>query len=70
VGSVLGALIGTGIPERNATILEQPLKGGNILLSTTTHSEMQTKYIMDILKQHGAQNISISTSERVSNVNE
>lgn len=70
IGSIIGALIGLGIPEREVLKYEHQLKEGSILLSASTHSETETKCILTILKKHGAQNISILESERVSNINE
>lgn len=61
IGSILGALIGAGIPEKEAQHYENRVKEGNILLSACAHDENQAKRILDILQQKGAKNISIST---------
>jgi hypothetical protein len=57
IGSILGALIGAGIPEKEAQRYEGILKRGSILLSACAHSESQAKCIIEIFQQQGAQNV-------------
>lgn len=65
IGSILGALIGAGIPEKEAQHYEHRVREGNILLSASAQDEAQAKRIIDILKQKGAKNISISAEAAV-----
>ena len=62
VGGLAGALIGLGIPEYVATRYEGRIKGGCILLSVHADDSKWIHKAKEILKQHGADDIS-STGE-------
>jgi len=57
-GGLTGALVGYGIPELEAKQYEGKVKGGNILLSVHTDDGSQVSRVKDILKRHGAEDIS------------
>jgi len=60
VGGVIGALVGTGLPEEEARRYEGMIKGGGMLLSVHSESSDRTKRATGILEQTGAKDISSS----------
>ena len=62
VGGITGALIGMGIPERQAKHYEVRVKEGGILLSVHSDNSDWAKRAKGILERTGAQDIS-STGE-------
>lgn len=63
VGLLIGALIGSGIPEYEAKKYEAGLKEGNILISVHTDNDEEIKQANEIMKKEGAKDIS-STKEK------
>jgi hypothetical protein len=61
-GGIAGALVGYGMPEMEAKRYEGSVKGGTILLSIHTDDRAQLSRAKDILKRHGAHDVS-STGE-------
>jgi hypothetical protein len=62
-GGIVGALVGLGIPEYEAKRYEGRVKNGGILVSVHCDSSDWVKKAEDILKHHGAEDIS-STGEK------
>lgn len=58
VGLLIGALIGSGIPEYEAKKYETGLKAGNILLSVHADNDEEINRANEILKKEGAKDIS------------
>jgi hypothetical protein len=58
VGTIVGALIGMGIPEYEAKRYEGRIKEGGILLSVHCDSSDWVKRAKELLKQTGAEDIS------------
>jgi hypothetical protein len=52
VGSVLGALIGTNLPEHDAAFFEKRLKEGAILLTLHIHSDENEKQVRKVLSKY------------------
>lgn len=63
MGLLIGALIGSGIPEYESKKYEAGLKEGNILISVHTDSDEEIKRANEIMKKEWAKDIS-STSEK------
>jgi outer membrane lipoprotein SlyB len=63
VGLLIGALIGSGIPEYEAKKYEEGLRQGNILISVHTDSSEEVDRASEIMKKEGAKDIS-STREK------
>ena len=66
LGLIIGALIGYGIPEKEAQNYENAIKAGNILLLVSTHLETELERAILILSKEGATQIS-SSSRATSN---
>lgn len=58
VGGLTGALIGLGIPEREAKRYEDQLRQGGILISVHCDDELAASRALDILHREGARDIS------------
>lgn len=65
VGGVGGALIGLGIPEYEARRYEGRLAAGNVLLAIHVQDKNDIKVAKDILKDAGAEDISVSSETPV-----
>ena len=61
-GGIIGALVGMGIPEYEATRYEGRIKEGGVLLSAHCDTAEQITRAKDVLKATGAEDIS-STGE-------
>lgn len=61
LGTVVGGLIGLGIPEYEAKRYESRLHEGGILLSVRANSDDLAKRVKDLLIKHGAEDVSISS---------
>jgi len=61
VGGIAGGLIGLGIPEIEAKRYENRISEGNILISVHTESGEQVDRAKDILKNAGAEDISVTS---------
>jgi hypothetical protein len=66
VGLLIGALIGSGIPEYEAKKYESGLKAGNILISVHTNNDEEIKRANEIMKKEGAKDISSSSEKATS----
>lgn len=66
LGGLIGALVGAGMPEYEAKRYENRLKEGGILLSIRANSDNLAKQIKNIMQQHGAEDVSISSEASVS----
>lgn len=66
LGGIIGALAGAGIPEYEAKRYENRLKEGGILISIRANNDDRAKRIKDILQQHGAEDVSISSEALMS----
>lgn len=66
IGGIIGALVGSGIPEYEAKRYENRLKEGGILLAVRTNSEALAKRIKEVMQQHGAEDVSISSEATLS----
>jgi hypothetical protein len=66
IGGIIGALVGSGIPEHEAKRYENHLKEGGILLSVRANSDDLAKKIQDLLVRHGAEDVSISSEALMS----
>lgn len=62
VGAISGSLIGMGIPEYEAKLYEGHVKDGGVLVSVHCSSAKKLDLAKEVLKKHGATNIS-SVSE-------
>jgi hypothetical protein len=60
VSGLIGALVGMGIPEREAKRYEERIKAGGVLLSVHCDTSEQITRAKDVLKHTGAQDISSS----------
>lgn len=60
LGSIVGALIGVGIPVKEAVNYEHRLKEGSILLSIQTDSAAHAQEIIGILQQHSAADVTVT----------
>ena len=58
LGGVTGALVGLGIPEMEAKLYEGKIRGGNILVAVHTADGEMRKRAEQILKTHGAADVS------------
>jgi hypothetical protein len=65
-GGIIGTLVGMGIPEYEAKRYETRLREGRILLAVHSENSDQTKRAKEIFERAGAQDISSSSEERVS----
>jgi hypothetical protein len=65
-GGVVGTLVGLGIPEYKAKRYEARLKEGRILLAVHSENSDETKRAKEIFQNAGAQDISSSGEESVS----
>lgn len=61
VGGITGGLIGLGIPELEAKRYENRLAEGNILISVITESGEQVEQAKSVLKNAGAEDISVTS---------
>jgi hypothetical protein len=61
LGTIVGGLIGLGIPEYEAKRYESRLHEGGILLSVRANSDDLAKRIKDLLVKHGAEDVTISS---------
>lgn len=66
IGGVIGALVGSGIPEYEAKRYENRLKEGGILLAVRAHSDELAQRIKQLMQQHGAEDVSISSEATLS----
>jgi len=65
-GGIIGALIGMGIPEYEAKRYEARLREGRILIAVHSENSDETKRAKDIFERAGAEDISTSGEESVS----
>jgi hypothetical protein len=65
-GGLVGALVGMGIPEYEAKRYESRVKEGGVLISVHSENSDQTKLAKDIFERAGAEGISSSSEEGVS----
>jgi hypothetical protein len=56
-GGLVGALVGYGMPEIEAKQYEAKVRGGNILMSVHTEDRQQVSRVKEIMKRHGARDI-------------
>jgi len=61
VGGITGGLIGLGIPELEAKRYENRLAEGNLLISVLTETGDDVNRAKDILKNAGAEDISVTS---------
>lgn len=61
VGGIAGGLIGLGIPEIEAKRYENRITDGNILISVVTESGDEVSRAKDVLKNAGAEDISVTS---------
>jgi hypothetical protein len=61
VGGIAGGLIGLGIPEIEAKRYENRITEGNILISVVTESGDEVSRAKDVLKNAGAEDISVTS---------
>lgn len=66
LGGIIGALIGAGIPEYEAKRYENRLKEGGVLLSIRCNNDSNAKRVKEILQNHGAEDVSISSEASMS----
>jgi hypothetical protein len=66
IGGIIGALIGAGIPEFEAKRYENVLKEGGILLAVRAISHDEADRIKKVLKDNGAQDVTISSEASIS----
>lgn len=66
IGGIAGALIGLGMPEYEAKQYEAKVKDGNILVSVHTYDGDEAKRIEEIMEDAGAEDVSITGEEDVS----
>ena len=57
-GGLIGALVGTGFEENEATFYENEIKEGNILLAVKTRDDEQKKQVKEILNETDAYSFS------------
>lgn len=55
-GGLVGALVGAGIPEHEARVYADELRGGSILIGVTTHDDRASRAV-DVLDAAGAAGI-------------
>lgn len=65
VGGVAGALIGLGIPEIEAKRYQNRIAEGNMLISVITNSSYDVSRAKDVLKNAGAEDISVTSIDEV-----
>ena len=65
VGGISGALVGYAVPEFEARLYEEKLKGGNFLISVHTESVVQQAHVRQILTRNGATDVSQREEARV-----
>jgi hypothetical protein len=65
VGGLTGALIGLGVPEYEAKLYEEKLRGGNILLAIHVDDSEEASLVRQILSEEKAENISTGTEATV-----
>ena len=65
-GGIAGALVGMGIPEYEAKRYEGKIRGGNILISVHAESSDEVSRAKKIFKDAGAEDISYTGEESVS----
>jgi hypothetical protein len=56
-GGVVGALVGAGIPEHEATLVDEQLRAGGILVGVYTHDD-RTKRAHEIMEHAGGKSVS------------
>jgi len=61
IGGIIGGLVGAGIPEYEAKRYENRLKEGGVLLSVYVNSDADAKRVKEILKNNGAEDVTISS---------
>ena len=61
MGGITGGLIGLGIPELEAKRYENRLAEGNLLISVLTETGDDVNRAKDILKNAGAEDISVTS---------
>lgn len=64
-GTLIGALVGMGIPEYEAKRFEGKLKEGNILISVHSENSDDTRRAKDIFQRGGGEDISTTSESRV-----
>jgi hypothetical protein len=57
-GSLVGALVGTGIPEYRAKAYEKALREGGILVGVEARSDAHAEGLEDLFEKLGAEKIS------------
>lgn len=65
VGGIAGSLIGLGVPELEAKRYENSISEGNILISVHACTGDEVTLAKDILKEAGAEDISVSSTTEV-----
>ena len=65
-GGLVGALVGMGIPEYEAKRYEGKIKQGNVLISVHSDNSDETKRAKEIFERAGAEDISSTGEEGVS----
>src|SRR2546427_11191496 len=65
-GGIAGALVGMGIPEYEAKRYEGKIKQGNVLISVHSDNSDETKRAKEIFERAGAEDISSTGEEGVS----
>jgi hypothetical protein len=65
-GGLIGTLVGMGIPEYEAKRYESRLREGRILMAVHSENSDQTKRAKEIFENAGAEDISTSGEEKVS----
>jgi hypothetical protein len=66
LGGLIGALAGLGMPEFEAKRYENRLREGGVLLAVRANNDDFAKRIKDIMQQHGAEDVSISSEASTS----
>ena len=56
-GGLLGGLVGAGIPEHEATVYENEIKNGAVLIAVAAKDSEQATQLKDLLKRNDAYNI-------------
>jgi hypothetical protein len=57
VGGITGALIGLGVPEYEAKLYEDQVKGGNILIAASSESKDKIKQGEQVMKEQAASDV-------------
>jgi hypothetical protein len=66
IGSLAGALVGMGIPELEAKVYEDKIKGGHILVAVHVDDDKERERAKATLKNAGASDISVAGEKSAS----